>query len=190
MHILKQGLYCGPMNTTSSSSPVSLSHVDFISLLTGKMGKGKLGTLIIGLQTVTAPTIKKGGPQDVLKISKGKIIVGASYANAVRAQGGKDFESSSLPYGQWEVSKKVVSHKGEFYLAHVRRNSPPLKSFFTSQGETIAKAEVAPFLKKAYENKRQAESGVTGKKQVHFRLIKFSSIKTIKYGGKTFELVA
>ena len=173
------------MNTTSSSSSVRLSHADFLSLL-----KGKLGTLIVGLETITAPTIKKGGPQDVLKISKGKIVVGASYTNAVRAQGGEGFESASLPWGEWAISKKVVSHKGEFYLAHVRRNSPPLKSFFTSQGEAIAKADVAPFLRKAYENKRQAEAGVTGKKQVDFKLIKFSSIKTIKYKGRTFELVA
>ena len=184
LHILKQSLYYGPMNTTSSSSSVRLSHADFVSLL-----KGKLGTLIVGLETITAPTVKKGGPQDVLKFSKGRIVVGASYASAVRAQGGEGFESSSLPWGEWEISRKVVCHKGEFYLAHVRRNSPPLKSFFTSQGEKIEKADVAPFLKKAYENKRQAEAGITGKKQVHFRLIKFSSIKTIKYGGKSYELV-
>ena len=173
------------MNTTSSSSSVRLSHVDFLSLL-----RGKMGTLIVGLETITAPTIKKGGPQDVLKISKGKIVVGASYQNAVRAQGGETFESASLPWGEWLISKKVVSHKGEFYLAQVRRNSPPLKSYFTSQGEIIDKADVKPFLKKVYESKRQAEAGVTGKKQVDFKLIKFSSIKTIKYGGKLFELVS
>lgn len=173
------------MNTTSSSSSVRLSHADFLSLL-----KGKLGTLIVGLETITAPTIKKGGPAMVEKHSRGKIVVGASYQSAVRAQGGEGFESASLPWGEWLISKKVVSHKGELYLAHVRRNSPPLKSYFTSEGEAIAKADVAPFLRKAYENKRQAESGVTGKKQVDFKLIKFSSIRTIKYGGKLFELVA
>jgi hypothetical protein len=173
------------MNTTSSSSSVLLSHVDFLSLL-----RGKMGTLIVGLETITSPTIKKGGPSEVLKISKGRIVIGASYQSAVRVQGGEGFESSSLPWGEWLISKKVVTHKGEYYLAQVRRNSPPLKSFFTSQGEAIAKADVTPFLRKAYENKRQAEAGVEGKKQVDFKLIKFSSIKTIKYGGRTFELVA
>jgi len=173
------------MNTTSSSSPVRLSHADFLSLL-----KGKLGTLIVGLETLTSPELKKGAPDTVQKHSKGRIVVGASYAKAVRAQGGEGFESSSLPWGEWEISRKVVSHKGEFYLASVRRNSPPLKSYFTSQGEIIDKADVAPFLRKAYDNKRQSEAGVTGKKQVNFKLIKFSSIKTIKYGGRTFELVA
>ena len=167
------------MNTTT------LSTVDFLSML-----KGKLGTLIVGLETVTSPTIKKGGPADVQKHSKGKIVVGASYAKAVHAQGGEGFESASLPWGEWEISRKVVSHKGEYYLAQVRRNSPPLKYYFTSQGEAIAKEDVKPFLRKVYESKRQAESGVTGKKQVDFKLIKFSSIKTIKYGGKLFELVA
>jgi hypothetical protein len=162
-----------------------LSHANFLSLL-----KGKLGTLIVGLETVTSPELKKGAPDTVQKHSKGRIVVGASYAKAVRAQGGEGFESSSLPWGEWLISKKVVTHKGEFYLAHVRRNSPPLKSFFTSQGEIIDKADIKPFLRKVYENKRQAEAGVTGKKQVDFKLIKFSSIKTIKYGGKTFELVA
>ena len=180
------------MNSTSNSASASasasatrLSHGDFLSLL-----RTKMGTLIIGLQTVTAPEVKKGGPSEVLKISKGKIVVGASYQSAVRAQGGGTFESASLPWGEWLISKKVIIHKGELYLAHVRRNSPPLKSYFTSQGETIAKADVAPFLRKVYENKRQAEAGVTGKKQVDFKPIKFSSIKTIKYKGRTFELVA
>ena len=180
------------MNTNSNSSSASasasatrLSHSDFLSIL-----RGKMGTLIIGLQTVTSPEVKKGGPADVLKFSQGKIVVGASYQNAVRAQGAESFESASLPWGEWLIPKKVISHKGEFYLAHVRRNSPPLKSYFTSKGETIAKADVAPFLRKVYENKRQAEAGVTGKKQVDFKPIKFSSIKTIKYGGKLFELVA
>jgi hypothetical protein len=167
------------MNTTT------LSTLDFLSLL-----RGKMGTLIIGLETVTFPTVKKGGPSEVVKFSKGRVVIGASYAKAVRAQGGEGFESSSLPWGEWLISKKVVTHKGEFYLAHVRRNSPPLKSFFTSQGEIIDKADIKPFLRKAYENKRQAEAGVEGKKQVNFKLIKFSSIKTIKYGGKLFELVA
>jgi hypothetical protein len=154
------------------------------------MLQGKLGALIIGLETITSPEVKKGGPAHVQKYSKGRIVVGASYAKAVRAQGGEGFESSSLPWGEWLISKKVVTHKGEFYLAHVRRNSPPLKSFFTSQGEIIDKADIKPFLRKVYENKRQAEAGVTGKKQVDFKLIKFSSIKTIKYGGRTFELVS
>ena len=167
------------MNTTT------LSTLDFLSLL-----RGKMGTLIIGLETVTSPTVKKGGPSEVVKFSKGRVVIGASYAKAVRAQGGEGFESSSLPWGEWLISKKVVSHKGEFYLASVRRNSPPLKSYFTSQGEKIEKAEIVPFLRKAYDNKRQSEAGVKGKKQVDFKLIKFSSIKTIKYGGRTFELVA
>jgi hypothetical protein len=163
----------------------TISSTELISLLSEK-----LGALIVGLKIITSPEVKKGGPSDLLKVSTGRIVVGASYQNAVRMQGGDGFVSAPLPWGQWFVSKKIIEHKGELYLAHVRRNSPPMHSFYFSGGYIIPAEKVIPFLRKKGENKRQAEVGVTGKKQVAFKAIKFSSIKTIKYGGKTFELVA
>ena len=163
----------------------TLSSNQLVSLLTNK-----LGTLIIGLKTITSPEVKKGGPSDLLKVSTGKIILGASYQNAVRAQGGEGFESAPLPWGEWLVTRKIITHKGELYLAHVRRNSPPLHSFFFSGGYILPVEKVAPFLRNPGENQRQAAVGVTGKKQVAFRTIKFSSIKTIKYKGEIFEFVA
>ena len=166
------------MNNTITSS-------ELVTLLSEK-----LGTLIVGLKTITAPEVKKGGPQDLLKVSTGKVILGSSYQTAVRAQGGDGFESAPLPWGQWLVARKVITHKGELYLAHVRRNSPPMASFFFSGGYIIPTEKVSPFLRKSGENKRQAEVGVTGKKQVAFRTIKFSSIKTIKHKGKVFEFIA
>ena len=163
----------------------NITSNELVSLLSAK-----LGTLIIGLKTITSPEVKKGGPSDLLKVSTGKIIVGASYQNAVRMQGGEGFESAPLPWGEWFVAKKIIIQTGELYVAHVRRNAPPLSSFFFSGGYIIPAEKVAPFLKKPAENKRQAAVGVTGKKQVAFRTIKFSSIKTIKYKGEIFEFVA
>jgi len=163
------------MNNTLSSS-------QFVSLLSQKMG-----TLIIGLKTITAPEVKRGGPSDLLKVSTGKVILGASYQSAVRAQGGEGFESAPLPWGEWFVSRKIIEHKGELYLAHVRRNSPPMASFFFSGGYIIPSEKVTPWLRQKGENQRQAQVGVTGKKQVAFRTIKFANIKTIKCGGKVFE---
>jgi hypothetical protein len=144
----------------------------------------------VGLKTITSPEVKRGGPEDLLKVSTGRIILGASYQNAVRMQGGDGFESAPLPWGEWFVARKIIQHKGELYLAHVRRNSPPMASFYFSGGYIIAPYKVEPFLRKQGENKRQADVGVTGKRQVAFRTIKFSSIKTIKYGGKVFEFTA
>ena len=163
----------------------TISSTELVSLLSQKMG-----TVIVGLKTITSPEVKKGGPDDLLKVSTGRVVIGASYQTAVRMQGGDGFESAPLPWGEWLIARKIITHKDELYLAHVRRNSPPLASFYFSGGYIIPTEKVVPWLRQKGENHRQSAVGVVGKKQVAFRTIKFSSIKTIKYQGKVFEFVA
>jgi hypothetical protein len=115
--------------------------------------------------------------------------VGASYGRAVEKQSGQTFTPDALPWGQWLVPNKVITHKGELYLRTIARNQRPMASYFLSACKAIEKEKVLPFLTTPAPSARQETVGLHGKRQVRVRTIKFDNIKTIKIKGETYSLV-
>ena len=162
----------------------TITHDSLASLL-----RSRLGAVILGLETVTTPKARKGAPPLIEKVSKGSALVGGSYGKAVEKQSGQEFTPESLPWGEWAIPHKVIAHKGELYLRTIARNQRPMKSHFLSAGEPIEKEKVVPFLATPAPSARQESVGLTGKRQIRVRTIKFDNIKTIKIKGETYRLI-
>lgn len=162
----------------------TITHDTLATLL-----RNRLGAVILGLETVTTPKARKGAPPLIEKVAKGSAVVGGSYGRAVEKQSGQAFTPESLPWGQWLVPNKVIQHKGELYLRTIARNQRPMRSHFLSAGEPIEKEKVVPFLPVPAPSARQERVGLTGKRQVSVRTVKFDNIKIIKIKGETYRLV-
>jgi hypothetical protein len=162
----------------------TINHDTFTSLL-----RSRLGALILGLEIVTTPKASKGAPPLIEKVAKGSALVGGSYGKAVEKQSGQTFVPEGLPWGEWLVPNKVITHKGERYLRTIARNQRPMSSHFLSACKAIEKEKVLPFLTTPAPSARQESVGLHGKRQVRVRTIKFDNIKTIKIKGETYRLV-
>ena len=162
----------------------TITHDTLAALL-----RNRLGAVILGLETVTTPKARKGAPPLIEKVARGSALVGGSYGNAVTKQSGQTFVPEGLPWGEWLVPNKVITHKGELYLRTIARNQKPMRSHFLSAGEPIEKEKVAPFLATPAPSARQESVGLTGKRQVSVRTVKFDNIRTIKIKGETYRLI-
>lgn len=161
------------------------------------------GAVMVGLSTLTDTKAKKTGNSigQIFKQSRGVGIVGADYENAVRREGERQgasdaagFKAESLPWGEWLIPSKVITHKGKLYLrtqsAPRQRKTSPWKvnAYRDASGKFLSPETVKPFLPEKIDSARQSAVGLEAKVEV--RSFSFDSIQKVRIDGKTFELVA
>ena len=121
------------------------------------------------------------------------VAIGTSYENAVnnrneRINGSRDFVAESLPWGQWEIANKVISHKGNYYLRYyISRNTITTRTLYV--GDRLATVEEAKIINAYYKSSgsnnsnRQSSIGIVSAEQVHPRVTNINSITKIKFGN-------
>ena len=180
----------------------TLTHSQFIQIL-----QTRQGAAIVGIEALTdAKARKTGNPHGaIFKHVRAVGFVGADYEKAVQREGARQdapeaasFEAQSLPWGEWHLAGKVISHKGAFYLRTQstpgQRNRQParLLSYRNATGQFLSREAVKPYLPAPSVSARQASVGISGdaREQVAVRTYAFSSIRKVRVNGETFELKA
>jgi hypothetical protein len=177
-----------------------LTHKKLVEMLASMHG-----TAIVGLfANIDARANKTGNPFGAItKDIRAVGFVGADYGNAVKREGerqGADassFVAGKLPWGEWHLAGKVISHKGGFYLRTQstpgQRQRQPAKvlAYRDGNGQFVQADKVKPFLPVPSVSAKQSAFGIgtDAKEQVHVRTYAFDSIRKIRIAGKTFELV-
>lgn len=107
---------------------------------------------------------------EVTKLSDGNVQLFYSYENAVnnrleRQGDERTFEAQSLPWGEWLVPNKFISHKGGLYLRAYTYDGGVIKSSYFVNGQPATKQEDAIIRewKSAKDNgsNTQAAAGLT-----------------------------
>lgn len=173
-----------------------LTHSQLIEKL-----KSKPGVVIVGLLALTDARARKTNNPfgTIFKQIKTSGFVGADYERAVNRESSRqensvpNFQAESLPWGEWLIPNKVITHKGEFYL---RTQSTPgqrrvvaarIIAYRDETGRFIPKDEAKKFIPEAKESEKQQKStGIT--QTVWVRTYKFNSIQKIRINGETFIL--
>lgn len=139
---------------------------------------------------------KKLGLGIVEKVFVGKVQLNYSYENAVnnrlKKEGLKgDFDALSLPWGEWEIPNKIVSHHGKQYMRYYlvrcdnENNKPKVSFLVNGRDATDSEIEaIKPYLNKSYSN-RQAAKGLT-ENQVSARVVEFCNVMEVSVGGKKY----
>ena len=176
----------------------SITHSQLLKLI-----ENTKGAAIVGLTALTdAKARKTGSPftNGVNKHVRAVGFVGADYGAAVQREGARQdaslaagFQAKPLPWGAWLVPNKVITHKGELYLrtqstpGQRKRQPARLLAYRDNDGKFLSPAGVKPFLAEKVESSTQAAVGLEGK--IDVRTYKFSSIRTVRINGRTFQLV-
>lgn len=165
-----------------------ITHKQFINKL-----KSHKGTAILGIVAETPVQARRqGNPyREIKRRVHRHVICGASYQKAVERQGGDGFKSDGLPYGEFIVKNKVIKTDSGFQLRTVSRSprvGKPLSEKYFADGQEISQTVASQFIRPHYGSVKQAEKGVTGKRQVRVRNYRFENIKEVHFGGETFEL--
>lgn len=163
----------------------------------------RAGAFPVGILADTDAGLRKTGNPLALPVSKrvqAVGFVGADYGASVRREGARqgadtaaDFVAEPLPWGEWEVPGKVISHKGRRYLRvqstpGARRTQPArLLGYRDAGGRFVAREAVAPFLPPKRESGRQQAAGLAD--TVWPRTYAFDSLRRVRLGGRTFEVV-
>jgi len=184
----------------------TLTHSQFIAKLIQHAGAAP-----VGIEALTdAKARKTGNPFPggaVFKHIRAVGFVGADYGKAVQregerqgAEGAEEFQAMPLPWGAWHAGAegKVIAHKGGFYLrtqttpGQRKRQPAKVLAFRDATGRFLSRDEVKPFLPAPSVSVRQSAAGVgegDASAQVMVRTYSFDSIRKVRFGGKTFELV-
>jgi hypothetical protein len=163
--------------------------------------QGMSGALPVGIEAETdARLLKTGNPfKNCLKYIRAVGFCGASYEKAVKREGDRqgveaDFKAQGLPWqgAEWVIPNKVLTYKGDLYLRvqsspGQRKRQPAKVLSYRANGEFVDYEKVKPFIPEKSESKRQQEAGLD--ETIHVRTYKFSSLKKVRIGGTTYELV-
>ena len=163
------------------------------------------GSMPVGILAVTDTLSRKtGNPWNtVFKTVRAVGWVGARYAAAVRREGDRQgadtsaFQAASLPWGQWDVPGKVITHKGAFYLRTqatpgMRRKAPARVMGYhaADSGETLTREQVAPFLPVETGSAKQADAGLSSdpREQIWVGTYAFASLRKIRISGRSYTV--
>ena len=118
-----------------------------------------------------------------------------SYENACNNRITEDdvvFVAESLPWGEWLMPNKVITHKGEYYirLYDINGRKPHTDYFVDGKPATMEQyREFASFLPKSkVVSEKQSEHGIEEERQVYPRAIKMSCIKEFTMNGVTYTM--
>lgn len=162
------------------------------------------GSMPVGILAVTDTRSRKtGNPwRTVWKTVRAVGWVGARYAAAVRREGDRQgadasaFQAASLPWGEWDIPGKVITHKGSLYLRTqatpgMRRKQPArVLGYHAASGETLTREQVAPFLPVESGSAKQAAAGLSSdpKEQIWVGTYAFASLRKVRIAGKTYTV--
>lgn len=145
------------------------------------------------IATITTKTLVKvpkkyGLSGEVTKITHKQVQVGYSYQNAVNnrlSKEGKntDFVSEPLPWGEWLIPNKLITHKGSIYFRlYDFKGAQNDKMYFVS-GNKATEEEVNVI--KAYENSKSSSSkqGLTAENEVRPTAVNIDNVLTFKCGA-------
>lgn len=178
----------------------TIKYQELIALLQGQAGAMPVGIVA----TTDAKARKTGNPHGTItKTVRASGFVGADYETSVQNQtlraGMKqpDFQADSLPWGEWLVPQKVISHKGKLYLrtqttsGQRRTVAARVLCYRGENGQFISPDEAKKFLPPVRESAKQADAGLEGaKSQVWVRTYAFDSLERIRVNGRTYVPVA
>lgn len=180
----------------------TITHSGLLNLITNTSG-----TCIVGLTALTdAKARKTGNPfpeQKIFKQVRAVGFCGVDYEASVKREADRQgadaimFHGSSLPWGQWLIPNKVITHKGELYLRTqstpgTRRKQPArLICYRDIHGKFISPVDAQPFIPEKVESSKQANrAGLEGKfNQIWVNTYKFSSLLRVRINGKTYNVV-
>ena len=158
------------------------------------------GATFMSLRLRTEPKMRKtNNPYfgRVEKVSQTNVTVGAIYQNSVNRQSERegnekagDFEAMSLPWGQWLVPNKLITHKGKLYLrAQVNAHMVPDVTYEIDGKEATSEqlAELETFIQTRKPSARQKEQG--NEKEVKPFTVAIENIEEVTESGATYTLV-
>jgi hypothetical protein len=181
------------------------------------MLQGIKGMAIVGIEALTdarankfarvsdedkAKGIKRGTPNPfgtIHKLVRTTGFVGVDYEASVnreasRQGGTASFDADPLPWGEWLIPSKVITHKGNLYLRTQttpgtrRKVACKVLSYRGENGQFLSREQVKPYLPEAKEsNKQQEETGIT--ETVWVRTYAFNSIQKIRINSQTYKLI-
>lgn len=174
----------------------TINHAQLLELV-----KQSKGMLILGIESVTDTRCRKTGNPfgQVFKRVYAVSFCGANYETAVNNEALRQgcepvFESQPLPWGEYLIQNKVITHKGKLYLACQwtpgKRLAQPaiVKGYATEDGTPVSYSDIAAFLPAKREVKTQQEQ--TGiEETVWFRAYSFDSIRKIRIGGRAYNVI-
>ena len=159
----------------------------------------KPGNVIVGIDSLTDSKARKTGNPfgTIFKRTRCVAMVGAEYGKAVNRQGEREgfkaeFVADSLPWGEWLIANKVITHKGELYLrtqttAGMRRKRPAIVRYIGEDGNPIAREKALEYVPASKGSAKQEKCGVYG--EVMVRTIKMANILRLRINGETVILV-
>lgn len=128
----------------------------------------------------------------VTKVNSTNVQINFDYVKAVKNRiaksGGNpdDFKGESLPWGQWELQNKVITHKGNRYLRfYANKNAKPITQYFVD-GVPATSEQIAEI--KARENTKSAKQSAAGldDNQVIPRCVAFSNVRYLAVNGVVY----
>lgn len=175
----------------------SLNYAQFLHLLSQPTGARP-----VGLTTYTDSKARKTGNPfgQIFKHCRSVGFVGAHYESAVNRQLRREdkegnFSGESLPWGEWLVPNKVISHKGEYYLrvqtspGQRQRQPARVLAYYAPNGEAIPKTVARSYITVSAPSAKQAGAGLTSESEIMVRTYKFSSIRRVRINGETYRLI-
>lgn len=175
----------------------TINHSQLLELV-----KNQSGAKPVGFTALTdAKARKTGNPFGLIyKQIRAVGFVGADYQKAVQREAsrqnvnGESFQADSLPWGEWLVPNKVISHKGSLYLrtqttpGQRKRQAARLLAYRGADGRFLSPDAVKPFLPPANDSAKQSAIGLEGKVMV--RTYAFASLQKVRINGRTYQVKA
>jgi hypothetical protein len=111
----------------------------------------------------------------------------------------REFDCDPLPWGKWVIPGKVIEYKGEYYLRLITtpKSRGTIKTVYLDEsGKKLNWVDIAHFLPGDRDSRKQSNFGLESpfkhtddtNFQVHCMAYKFSSLKKIRIGGRTYSL--
>jgi hypothetical protein len=191
------------VNTNNSKSGAVGTKIAYSTLVA--MLSGTNGAIPVGIVATTdAKARKTGNPHGLItKTVRAVGFVGADYEKSVQTQtlragvNNPDFVADKLPWGEWVVDKKVIAHKGKFYLRTQttsgmrRKQAARVVCYRNEAGQFIGHDEAKKFIPEVKESAKQADAGLEGvRNQVWVRTYAFDSLDRVRIAGRTYVPVA
>ena len=152
------------------------------------------------IATITTKTLVKvpkkyGLSGEVTKITHKQVQVGYSYQNAVNnrlSKEGKDanFISEPLPWGEWLIPNKLITHKGSIYFRLYdfkgAENYKENYKVYLIGGNKATEEEINVI--KTYENSKSSSSrqGLTAENEVRPTAVNIDNVLTFKCGDVNY----
>lgn len=122
------------------------------------------------------------------------VQINANYENAVNNRlpsgdgSGEKFVAEKLPWGEWLVPNKVITHKGKHYLRlYVTKSVKKSTSYYLDGVKTDI--NIGKEIRESKPSNRQAEAGIAVEDMVKPFTICADNVSSITLNGTTYNVV-